>query len=222
MKKLTFIRQIEIGMILVILGHILADVLKLPVFVNLGWIGYGLLFLLHPVWDSRADDNKHIKLYVRIVGAVIVLLGCMLRSGSGDSYWQERISEKLGIDAGAGILVTSMDDHSGFHGDGTSYAVLSFESEELERQIGAPGGWKALPLTENIQTVVYGVRTETSFSGPFIDVTIPRVERGYWYFYDRKRDTASDGQVLSAGSFNYTIAIYDSDTDRLYFCEYDT
>lgn len=222
MKGLTYGKQMVLGIVLLTMGHILSWVTDWRYFENLGWIAYGLLFVIHPVWGAGAVNTPRIKTYVRLAGAAVVLMGCFLRVGGADDYWQQHISESLGIDASQGTVVNSYDDHSGFHGDGTSYAVLSFANDELEQGIAAPGGWHQLPLTDNLETLIYGTRTETKATGPFIGITMSRVEDGYWYFYDRQGETTDDTNVLNRGSFNYTFALYDAENDLLYYCEYDT
>ena len=222
MRGLTYGRQMVLGLVFLSLGHILSWITDWRFFENLGWIAYGLLFLLHPVWLDRAARSPHIKTYVRIAGAVVILIGCFLRVGAEDDYWQRHISESLRIDASEGVVVESYDDHGGFQGDGTSYAVLSFADEKLEQGIAAPGGWHQLPLTENLETLIYGTRTETAATGPFIGITMPRVENGYWYFYDQQGETEDDSLVLTRSSYNYTFALYDTENDLLYYCEYDT
>ena len=221
MKRLTYGKQMVLGIVLLTLGHVLSWVTDWRFFENLGWIAYGLLFLIHPVWGTGAVNSPHIKTYVRLAGAAIVLMGCFIRVGE-DDFWQRRVSESLQIDASEGTVVNSYDDHSGFHGDGTSYVVLSFENEELEQGIAAPGGWNHLPLTENLETLIYGTRTDAETIGPFIGITMSKAEKGYWYFYDRQGETADDSNVLNRGSFNYTFALYDAEKDLLYYCEYDT
>ena len=222
MKRLTYGRQMVLGIVLLTLGHIMSWMIDWQYFQNLGWIAYGVLFLIHPVWGAGAANTPHIKTYVRLAGAAVVLMGCFLRIGDGADYWQRNISETLGIDASEGTVVSSYDDHSGFHGDGTSYAVLSFEDEILEQGIAAPGGWKKQPLDHNLETLIYGTRTETKATGPYIGITFPRVEEGYWYFYDRQGETYEDDLVLTRGSYNYIFAVYDICSDKLYYCEYDT
>lgn len=157
-----------------------------------------------------------------LLGVIVIFLGLGVGTDGGDDFWYDRIEESLGVDISEAVIVTSYDDHSGFHGDGTMYAVLEFQDDTTEQLISNPGGWQSLPLTENLQTLIYGTRSETASVGPYIGVTVPRVEQGYWYFYDRYGDTWEDADVLDWGSFNYTIAIYDSEEDRLYYCEYDT
>lgn len=222
MKHLTYGKQITVGVVGIIAGHILTDLTDVGLFVNLGWIFYGLLFLLHPVWQTEADNVKNIKLYVRITAVVIILFGCMVRFGTGDNFWQRRISEALAADVSKGTVETSYDDHSGFHGDGTMYAVLHFEDEVLEQAISAPGGWNTLPLPENLTILVHGTRTDTASYGPYIGATVPQVEEGHYFFYDRKNESFSDDMVLQGGSFNYTFAMYDTANDLLYYYEYDS
>lgn len=222
MKHLTYGKQMLLGIIGLGLGHLLSWITDISFFVNLGWIFYGVLFVIHPVWMDGADRNPNIKRYVCISGIVVILLGLMLRTGGGDDFWYDRIEASLGVDVSDGLIATGYDDHSGFHGDGTLYAELEFSDDSFETIISAPGGWNALPLTEDLQTLIYGNWGEDAVVGPFIGVTVPQVERGYWYFYDRQGMTPDDSMVLTRGSFNYTIAIYDADRDFLYYCEYDT
>ena len=222
MKWLTYPNQIFLGIVVLGVGHLLSWLTEISWLMNLGWIFYGLLFVLHPVWSERVNHHPRRKLYTQIAGVVVILIGLTLRTGGGDTFWYERISDSLGVDISEGTILVGTDNHSGFHGDGTMYAELEFSDETLESAISTPGGWHVLPLTDNLQTLIYGTRSPEASVGPFIGITMPRVERGYWFFYDRQGDTADDGAVLSRGSYNYTFAVYDADADRLYYCEYDT
>ncbi len=54
---------------------------------------------------------------------------------------------------------------------------------------------------------------------------LPRVEHGYYYFVDRQAESeqqTSDEQILERVSYNFSIAIYDTDTDTLYYVEADS
>lgn len=222
MKWLTYGNQIFLGILVLGICHLLNWVTDVSLFINLGWIIYGLLFVVHPVWSERADHHPRVKIYTQIAGAVVLLLGLTLRTGGGDDFLYDRIEKALAVDVSDAVIMIGYDDHSGFQGDGTLYAVLEFSDDAMETAISAPGGWHALPLTDNLQTLIYGTRTPEKAVGPFIGKTLPRVERGYWYFYDRQGETMDDGDVLNRSSYNYTIAIYDADTDQLHYCEYDT
>lgn len=50
---------------------------------------------------------------------------------------------------------------------------------------------------------------------------IPKVENGGYYFIDRQQDTERAG-LLYRRSYNFSLAIYDSDENILYYCEIDT
>ena len=222
MKHLTYSKQMLIGILGLGVGHLLSWFTDISFFVNLGWFFYGALFVVHPVWLESADRNPHIKQYVRIAGVVVILLGLMLRTGGDDDFLYDRIEVSLGVDISEAVISTGYDDHSGFHVDGTLYAVLEFPDDRFEEIISAPGGWNALPLTENLNTLIYGKWSEQSVTGPFVGVTVPQAEQGYWYFYDRQGMTSADDMVLNRSSYNYTIAIYDAVRKCLYYCEYDT
>lgn len=50
MRQWTFQKQITIGILLLFVSGILAAILHHGVFLNLAWILYGLLFVIHPVY----------------------------------------------------------------------------------------------------------------------------------------------------------------------------
>ena len=53
MKRLTFKRQIWLSLGIAVLCFITATITKLSFIHNLGWIIYGLFFIIHPVWPER-------------------------------------------------------------------------------------------------------------------------------------------------------------------------
>ncbi len=80
MAKLTFKTQVIVGLCLFAAMVITAHITKIEYLFNVGWILYGLLFLIHPVFPQNAAAGKHGKLYMRIVGAIVVILGFMIRN----------------------------------------------------------------------------------------------------------------------------------------------
>ena len=83
-----------------------------------------------------------------------------------------------------------------------------------------------MPLSANLEYVIYGgERNGTTRRGLNEEAKIPVIENGYYMFMDRSSestDNTDDSMLLSRYSFNFTIAIYDTDTDILYYFEYDT
>ena len=49
MIKFTFKRQLMLGIMLIILGNVLAFVFHRGILANIAWIVYGLMFLVNPI-----------------------------------------------------------------------------------------------------------------------------------------------------------------------------
>ena len=73
--KLSFKRQVILGLLLMAVSFICATVFKRGILYNIGWVLYGLLFLLHPVFPENVQtDKKHYHM-LRAVGALIIIIG---------------------------------------------------------------------------------------------------------------------------------------------------
>lgn len=169
----------------------------------------------------------------RILAALLAVSFLLLASCGGESsrYSRDRISETLGLDVSAASSVTVTDTHEGIHGDGEAYAVLTFDDDTLLEQLAGNQAWKPLPLSQTLTAVVYGIRTDTVSSGPYISFSddgaaaVPKIENGYYWFCDRhstSTDPADDSLVLKRASFNLTVVIFDADTNTLHYLELDT
>lgn len=162
----------------------------------------------------------------------IVLLLLMIFSlvGCGKKDIQSDISDSLGIDVNKGTVLTDSDSHGGFHGDGMMFQQITFEDSMLSDEIKDNDSWKPLPLSQNIEALVYGIEEDTSSIGSYLtdengDTIIPDIQNGYYYFYDRHSESTepyNDKDVLNRASFNFTLAVYDSDNHVLYYVEFDT
>jgi len=172
-----------------------------------------------------------IKMRWNIISLVMVLLlimtGC--RAEKTNNVLSE-ISKTIGVDVSAGEVMSESDTHGGFHGDGDTVVVIQFADTSFSDQIKDNEEWNAMPLTENLITLVYGIHTETSSIGPMIHSgdnvpVVPEIENGYYYFRDRhsqSTDPKDDTNVLNRASYNFTIAIFDVDANILYYLELDT
>jgi len=122
------------------------------------------------------------------------------------------------------IVVDEADTHGGFHGDGEYYLILDC-SENREKAVENIKGWKKLPLSSNLQLMMYGDESGAYGYNLAEVAKIPEVTNGYYYFCDRhaeSTDSSDDTNLFARASFNFTLAIYDSDTDRMYYLEFDT
>lgn len=161
-----------------------------------------------------------------VIGILSVFLFSACHS---DSSYRE-ISDVLGIDISSGAIGTDHDSHGGFHGDGERFLTISFSDSSITETLAKEPEWKPLPFTENITALIYGISTEEGVTGPYVTdedgaAQFPEIKNGYYYFIDRQNqntDRHDDSNVLDRHSFNVTIAVYDIDTDMLYYAEYDT
>ncbi|MBQ2901392.1 MAG: hypothetical protein IJE49_06040 [Agathobacter sp.] len=122
------------------------------------------------------------------------------------------------------IVVDEADSHGGFHGDGSYYLILDC-SENKEKALENVKGWKELPLSSNLQLMMYGDESGAYGYNLAEVAKIPEITNGYYYFCDRhsqSSDANDDTNVLNRASFNFIIAIYDSDTGKMYYFEFDT
>jgi len=143
---------------------------------------------------------------------------------------QERVSAALGLELSEAEEVNFDDSHGGFHGDGTTFIALHITDPAFYQRLDSNPSWHGLPLDEPLTVLLYGVTDGDSRYGPYItdgggNSLFPQVEKGYYFIIDRHPTasvSSSTWEMLSRGSFNLTAAVYDSDTQMLYFCEFDT
>lgn len=161
---------------------------------------------------------------------VVLLIGCLVACSSNSEMID--ISKMLGIDLSGGTVISSEDTH-GWFGDGKTYFKISFDDDSgaaLADTIEDNEDWSAFPLSDNLQAIVYGRVDGDAQYGPYITddegaSIIPQIEHGHYYFYDRSSESSNpkdDTELLSRGSMNFTIALYDTDHNKLYYYELDT
>ena len=111
-------------------------------------------------------------------------------------------------------VVEEIDTHGGFHGDGSYYLILDC-SDNKDKALEKVKNWNKLPLSENLNNIMYGnsLTEETH---------LPIIENGYYMFKDRQTDSTDDSAIFDKASYNFSIAIYDSDTDKMYYFDFDT
>ena len=91
----------------------------------------------------------------------------------------------------------------------------------LLEQIRTDGRWRPLPMDKTTRILAYGYDDGTTSIGPYLgEVALPEIQNGYYRLIDRHSDT--DTGILDRYSFNFTLGVYDSDTNTLYCCEVDT
>ena len=162
------------------------------------------------------------KKFAIVLVAVII---CVSLVACGKRTPQKIVSNALNMDVSGGTEISYEDTHGGFHGDGTTLIVLQFNDSSVLEAIRKEPDWKEFPLDETTQALVYGLEDNASQTGPFLsngdgNAMVPEIQNGYYILIDRQPETDTD--ILERYSFNFTVGLYDSDTNIMYFCELDT
>lgn len=140
----------------------------------------------------------------------IVGTGCV--EGGTTEDW---IVARTGVDIGELILIQSTDTHGGIFFDGGSLDVFECSHDQF---FAIDGDWQSLPLSENLDQLVYGEYREPQ-------AEVPPIDHGFYMFFDRHdeaTDPTDDSRVLERPSVNVSLFIYDADEELLYYYEYDT
>lgn len=139
---------------------------------------------------------------------------------SKDTTKPKYLQELCGLNISGSEMISYEDSHGGFHGDGTLTAAYDCSqiSDSIAEQTAQ---WKTLPLTDNLQEIMYN---HDSF-----DLAkkygIPEISNGCYFFKDRHSesdDPSSDENLLDRYSLNFSLVIYDGDNHKLYLFEFDT
>lgn len=159
-------------------------------------------------------------------GVLIALLlfmlcaGCLI--GRGKTAGQREAEKSLGLELPTASSAAVREDR-GWFGDGETVTVLYFEGRktvQAEKILSTASGWRALPLDQKVERLLYGGETETGLRvGALTTGTpeIPRCDTGYWYYRDRTpKDGAGDGVS------NFTAAVYDTERGALYLLCWDS
>ena len=161
---------------------------------------------------------RYVKLIMVAIIACIVFSSCSA-VGSGQS-------EYFGFKTSVFTVIDENDTHGGFHGDGSYYLILDC-SEKREQAMELIKDWTPLPLTENLQLIMYGGKKDGVNYGYNLAERAhwPIINNGVYKFVDRHSeavDKSDDTELFNRYSFNFSIAAYDLDTNTLYYFEFDT
>ena len=157
---------------------------------------------------------RRVALIAAIIAVCVVLSSC----SSAEDYF--------GFKTDVFTVVEEKDTHGGFHGDGSYYLVLDC-SDKREEATELIRDWTPLPLSENLQLMMYGGEKDGVNYGYNLaeEAHWPIINNGVYKFIDRQiraGDKSDDSYLLDRYSFNFSVAVYDLDTDTLYYFEYDT
>ncbi|SFB05729.1 hypothetical protein SAMN05216249_10813 [Acetitomaculum ruminis DSM 5522] len=171
--------------------------------------------------------KKAISIIASFLALLLVLAGMAYYSFNTS---KSEIEKALDLNLSSATEKSYVDNHGGFMGDGVSVGIIDCESTNVKKQITNAKHWKKLPAVEEFNSLVFGKASDSSYESPMIAdedgyAYIPTVKNGYYYFKDRNSDARDIYNISAAckrASFNFDIAVYDCDTNTLYFLSLDT
>lgn len=105
-----------------------------------------------------------------------------------------------------------------------TFTVLSFSDNRVLEQIKTNPQWKEFPLDKTVRALTYGISDGTNHISPaltdgFNNPLVPKIQNGYYRLIDRQTDQSTD--ILHRSSLNFSLGIYDTDTNTLYYCKFE-
>ena len=125
------------------------------------------------------------------------------------------VRSDTGVDVSQCVMTDNIETHGGFLGDGDTLIIFdcSGKNDEITKQI-VDNNWKPFPLPGDLDSI--------SFPDPYGDLP-GNITNGYYFFINRHSEAKSkDDTTFSKYSRNYTIAVYDTDAEVLYYCRCDS
>ena len=134
------------------------------------------------------------------------------------------IKKKTGINIDD-CRIKNRDEKRSGNGDGNLVIILNCNKNSISFKTKY---WKQLPLSENLNTFMYGGVKEDGIIYDYNTAkenNIPKIKNGYYYFankYTSNKNKYSDQKLFTDFSNNFFLMIYDTDNNVLYFLEYDS
>lgn len=157
---------------------------------------------------------------------IVLCLIASLSACSSNISYQEQVNHICGLDITGSTVVSSDDSHGGFLGDGA--LTVEFDCTEISGSVvGKMKDWETLPLSENLQLIMYGgTKDGVGYGYNLAGLNgISEIANGCYFFLDRHSDASNihdASSLFDRTSFNFSLLLYDFDNARLYFFEFDT
>ena len=143
-----------------------------------------------------------------------LIVGCSLENKQGT------ILKRMEINDSKCKIEKDIDNHKGFLGDGDYFAKINCSKINLSKN------WKKLPLSDSLNQIVQMEQCDADgCKNIYKKFSIPNIKNGYYYFLDRHNESKNkhdDTDLNNRSSWNFTLAILDSDTNTIYYYELDT
>ncbi|MBQ8391453.1 MAG: hypothetical protein IJX50_02775 [Clostridia bacterium] len=172
--------------------------------------------------ETRREKKIIARTFLPIVQCLLFLLFLLLLKPV--NRYIDKATPYFGFTKKDFSVVEELDTHGGFQGEGSHYLILDCSGNK-QKALEIIEDWNKLPLTKNLNHIMYGEEDINYEINLAKEAHIPKIENGYYVFVDSQlegKDNSDDSELFNRSSFNFEIAIYDCDTDRMYYFEYDT
>lgn len=185
-------------------------------------LGYGYIFTYwYSLNKTKKEKRVSVKTFYPLFHCLIAFI--YLLSLIPSAKYISDTHKYFGFSKKEFTVIDELDTHGGFHGDGTYYLILDC-SENKEKALKKIRDWEELPLSNNLDSVMYG-GISYNRHGLAEKAKWPEIENGYYFFEDRhseSKDSADDSELFYRNSYNFSIAVYDTDNHIFYYFELDT
>lgn len=157
---------------------------------------------------------------------LVLCLLLALSACSSKASYQEYVQDFCDLDISGSTIISGYDTHGGFLGDGA--LMVKFDCTEISDSVLPQlENWNELPLTENLQLIMYGgTRGGVEYAYNLAEkYGLPEITSGCYFFLDRHSeatDPRNDQELFDRSSYNFSLVVYDYDTSILYLFEFDT
>lgn len=165
--------------------------------------------------------NRKLFLCIAVLCAMFLpfLVSC------GKTSPEQLVAKELDLSITNAEVITGSDTHNGFHADGTTYIVLRFSDDSVLKQIEASFEWRPLPMDDTAAALAYGTSDGTKTVGAYLTDSngrpfLPQIKKGYYLLADKQAGSEED--MINRHSFNFILAVYDTEEECLHFCQLDT
>lgn len=179
------------------------------------------IFALTKTWKERKLTLKTFLPVAHCLFALIFLL--LLKPATN---YIDKTTEYFGFLKKDFTVIEELDTHGGFQGDGSYYLILDCSNNKV-KALEIVEDWNKLPLSENLNLIMHGGEKDgvTYLYKLAEEAHMPKIGNGYYIFEDRhseSKDSRDDSDLFDRYSYNFSLAIYDCDTDKMYYFEFDT
>ncbi len=183
-----------------------------------------LLGYIYALSKTREENKITAKTFVPITSVLLAVILLLLLKPINN--YTDITTPYFGFTKKDFSVVEEFEDYGGFPADGSHYLILDCSTNK-QKALEIIKDWNKLPLSKNLNIVMFGEEKDGLIYGYELakEAHMPKIENGYYIFEDsqlKSNDSSDDSEFLNRSFFNFEIAVYDCDTDKMYYFEYDS